>query len=608
MHLTDYLPHGPAMSTPPSERVRDVLTARHRKANTLFSRTGFALIICIFVSLTSALPTFGHNIPQVLVSEGGKCETDGGNVCDTHTLNEYWDEFVRTHLNEEYWYANSHWHMHIKEDDTADGIGGWKKCVAAAYRDGDYHLVEGNCPDGTSTDVITPPSETNVDPVFNGPTTASVPENTTSVLTVLAEDDDRQDHVTYSIYRGPDEADALKFSIGPSTGELRFKTAPDYEDRQDVQSTTPQNAAGDNEYVVKVIATSGSAARERTAEKTIIVTVTDVPPPNKPDPPLVSTGSQMSLHVSWSEPNDNGSPINDYDYRYGTALNGPWREITNTTIIGLSTTIEGLTQENTVYYVQIQANSPEGASGWSDSGRGSTGSTDTNAAPKFTMPETNPARESVPENSTLELTIAAVDDDEDDSVTNYSIEGGADRGQFTISVSSTEPKTANLTFTAQDHEDPQDLENATPYNEEGNNQYVVIVRATSGTGDRIRTTDQTIIVTVTNVSEDGRSGQPSGHHGHHARGNGRRLAIGNTPQPAARGCDRVIYENALCGVGGRRGGDVHSAAERSGQPRRGGGVRNFERHGEGGAGLRGDDRDPDLPGGDDEAGDPRAHH
>ena len=35
MRLTDYLPHGPAMSTPPTERVRDVITARHSKENAL---------------------------------------------------------------------------------------------------------------------------------------------------------------------------------------------------------------------------------------------------------------------------------------------------------------------------------------------------------------------------------------------------------------------------------------------------------------------------------------------------------------------------------------------------------------------------------------------
>ena len=90
MRLTDYLPHGPAMSTPPSERVRDVLTARHSKENALFSRTGFALIICIFVSLTSALPTFGHNIPAVQRGEAIHFE---GNPFNKETETENWENY-----------------------------------------------------------------------------------------------------------------------------------------------------------------------------------------------------------------------------------------------------------------------------------------------------------------------------------------------------------------------------------------------------------------------------------------------------------------------------------------------------------------------------------
>ena len=122
------------MSTPPTERVRDVLTARHSKETALPSRTGFALIVCIFVSLTSALPTFGHNIPKVCKALDANPNGDPATICDPgknqwHQLNEEWDEFVRTHPNEEYRYANTHWHMDIDEE----GIGGWDKCVAEAY-------------------------------------------------------------------------------------------------------------------------------------------------------------------------------------------------------------------------------------------------------------------------------------------------------------------------------------------------------------------------------------------------------------------------------------------------------------------------------------------
>ena len=60
MRLTDYLPPRPSMSTPPAERARDVVTAHHNNEDTLLSRTGLALIICIFVSLPLALPAFGQ--------------------------------------------------------------------------------------------------------------------------------------------------------------------------------------------------------------------------------------------------------------------------------------------------------------------------------------------------------------------------------------------------------------------------------------------------------------------------------------------------------------------------------------------------------------------
>ena len=77
MRLTDYLPHGPTMSTPPTERVRDVLAARHR-----LSHTGFALIICIFALMPLALPTFGHDTPSI----------DDGT--ETHELDDFWKCFT----------------------------------------------------------------------------------------------------------------------------------------------------------------------------------------------------------------------------------------------------------------------------------------------------------------------------------------------------------------------------------------------------------------------------------------------------------------------------------------------------------------------------------
>ena len=487
MRLTDYLPHGPAMSTPPSERVRDVLTARHRKANALFSRTGFALIICIFVSMTSALPTFGHKTWPIRNGEDIHFE---GNPFDQGTENwqnyEGWREFIATHPNPEYSHTKTHWHMATGKDE----IGGWDKCITEWYDEETDDYDTSKCPDGTSTNPITPPPpDPDEAPVFNGPSTARVPENTLTtevLLTVSATDSDSQDHVTYS----KSGADASKFSLN-SSGELRFSIVPDYEN--------PQDSGTNNVYVVEVIATSGTGDRIRETTKTLTVTVTDVnEPPGRPNAPTVSADSETSLDVSWTEPTNKGPPIHDYDYRYRTSSpQGSWTEVTTTPIGVPSTTISPLAPNtltpNTAYDVQVRANNPEGTSDWSTEGTGTTGATDpNNAAPRFLRPA-----KSITENSTSVLDkVEAEDADIQDSVTDYEIVGGADREQFEEEniVLSTVPLTAELRFkTAPDYENEQDANR--------DNVYEVIVRATSGTGGRIKHTYQTITVTVTNVQE-----------------------------------------------------------------------------------------------------------
>ena len=167
----------------------------------------------------------------------------------------------------------------------------------------------------------------------------------------------------------------------------------------------------------------------------------------------------------------------------------------------MSVTISGL-ETDIEYEVQIRAKNDEGESDWSDSGRGSTGSTEANAAPRFT----STATPTVPENQTFVLRVEAEDDDSQDSVTGYKIVGGADQGQFDrMSMSST----GDLRFRiVPNFEAPQDVQSATPSNAAGNNEYVVVVRATSGTGDRERTKDQTIVVTVTDETNE-RPGTPN---------------------------------------------------------------------------------------------------
>ena len=113
----------------------------------------------------------------------------------------------------------------------------------------------------------------NVAPAFSSDAAFSVAENQTAVGTVSAADANAGDSVTYAITGGTDQA---KFAIVAGTGVLTFAAAPDFEDPQDAASTTPSNAAANNEYVLVVTATGGTGARAMTAAQTIVVTVTNV--------------------------------------------------------------------------------------------------------------------------------------------------------------------------------------------------------------------------------------------------------------------------------------------------------------------------------------------
>ena len=325
----------------------------------------------------------------------------------------------------------------------------------------------------TDTATVTAPGVApNASPSFTSPATFSAVENQTAAGTVAASDSDTDDSVTgYAIQGG---ADASKFSIAPASGVLTFTSAPNFE--------APADADTDGDYVVVVQATSGTGARVKTAEQTITVTVTNVDgeAPGVPVAPTVSSASVTSVNVSWTAPANAGPAITDYDYRYQVkSPQGPWTEVTTTTITELGATITQLA-ENTEYNVQVRATNGEGTSDWSGSG---SGSTDANASPSFTSSSSFNAAE----NRTAVGTVAASDSDTDDSVTGYAIQGGADASKFSIA-----PASGVLTFTsAPNYEAPADADT--------DGDYVVVVQATSGTGARVKTADQTITVTVTNV-------------------------------------------------------------------------------------------------------------
>ena len=197
----------------------------------------------------------------------------------------------------------------------------------------------------------------NTAPEITSPSSFDVRENQMVARQLAARDTDPGDEVTgWAIMGGADQSE---FSIASDTGELSFRDPPDFE------------APGDNEYVVTVEVRSGAGARELEAEQTFTIRVTDErEPPEVPEAPTFSGETADSLQVSWSEPDNTGPAITDYDVQYrekGTGRfidgdqQGPGRTLTLSDL-----------EPGTVYEVQVRAENDEGTSDWSDAGEGMT--------------------------------------------------------------------------------------------------------------------------------------------------------------------------------------------------------------------------------------------
>ena len=209
----------------------------------------------------------------------------------------------------------------------------------------------------------------NTAPAITSPDPFEIPENQAAVTRLTASDSDPGDEVTgYALAGG---ADRTQFAIVADTGELSFRTAPDFEAPSDVSSSSPPSAAGDNEYIVAVQVTSGTGTRELTAEQAIRVRVTDVDePPGAPAAPAIANVTPDGLTIIWTEPDNTGPPITGYDVQY---REGGSSGFTDAPDVGTSrvTTLTGLSP-GTDYRVQVRARNDEGTGDWSELGEGRT--------------------------------------------------------------------------------------------------------------------------------------------------------------------------------------------------------------------------------------------
>ena len=310
----------------------------------------------------------------------------------------------------------------------------------------------------------------NLFPVITSDTTANIAENSTTVLTATATDEDVPTQtVTFSIVGGADQS---KFNI-TSGGVLTFAAAPNFEN--------PTDANTDNVYVVQIRANDGNGG---TANQTITVTVTGVNDNNpvftSTSTPSVAENTTAVLTVTATDADLPGQTVtfsivggadqNKFNITSGGALT-----------FASAPDLESPADSNldNIYVVQVQAS--DGNGGVTNQTINVTVTPVNESNPVFT----STAAINVSENSSAVLTVTATDADRPTQNITFSIIGGTDQNKFNITSGGV------LTFvSAPNFESPTDSNS--------DNVYVVQVRANDGSGG---TTTQAINVTVTNANE-----------------------------------------------------------------------------------------------------------
>ncbi|MGF1675362.1 MAG: cadherin domain-containing protein, partial [Rivularia sp. (in: cyanobacteria)] len=135
---------------------------------------------------------------------------------------------------------------------------------------GDPGFLEGRETDPEVTEPLTIVNTVNQPPTITSNPNFSVPENTTTVGIITAEDADGN-NLSFSISNGADRA---LFTIDSNSGELTFNNAPDFETAADTDA--------DNNYQVQVSVTDGSEI----VTQDLTVSVTDVDEANNEAPTI----------------------------------------------------------------------------------------------------------------------------------------------------------------------------------------------------------------------------------------------------------------------------------------------------------------------------------
>ena len=339
-----------------------------------------------------------------------------------------------------------------------------------ANGDNDYSIIV-TASDGDNTTnhdvVITVTDEDEVGnaPAFTSPDSASVAENQTMAYTAMTTDADAGDTVNYSLSGG---ADAARFTIDETTGVVRFREAPDFEN--------PGDADGDNVYDIIVTATDG--INETTQD--VAITVTDV---NDNTPSFTSPASasvEENQTVAYTAEATDADADDTLSYRLSGTDAALFTIDGTTGVVSFREAPDfedaGDAGGDNVYNITVTATDG------SNEVERDVAITVTNVndnAPAFTSPDSA----SVEENQTMAYTAMATDGDGDPLTYRLS---GTDASLFTI-----DGTTGVVSFIeAPDFEDAGDAG--------GDNIYNITVTATDGSNE----VERDVAITVTNANDN----------------------------------------------------------------------------------------------------------
>ena len=260
-------------------------------------------------------------------------------------------------------------------------------------------------------------------------------------------------------------ADADKFDIDPSTGQLITKAPLDHENASDVGGT-----AADNDYVVTVTVDDGETRTTAcaTCAQDVTITVNDVNElPAAPPPPTVVSGadntgtdnvdeSTTTLKVVWNPLVSTGRErIISYAVEYKKTTETTFGSTNVTpgidTTPPTSATITDLSVD-TSYHVRVRATNGDGTGPGSLVGTGSTNKAN-NSSPNFAQ-DPEPHELNMAENSPSGQSVGApvTADDADSRTLRYEF-NGRDKGLFDFNTSNGQIRTKRgVTY---NHEDPE---------------------------------------------------------------------------------------------------------------------------------------------------------